>query len=46
MSENLRLIDVKHAFVDLADERMGTKAIYCTDEFFAPVENLLKPKEP
>ena len=46
MSEALQLPELKRAFVDLADERMGSKAIYCTDEFFAPVENLLKPKEP
>lgn len=46
MSETKRLKDIKHAFVDLADERMGTEAIYCTDEFFAPMKNLLKPAEP
>ncbi|MCY4282730.1 MAG: allantoicase [Gammaproteobacteria bacterium] len=46
MSEDLRLQDLRHAFADLADERMGSKTIYCTDEFFAPVENLLKTNEP
>lgn len=46
MSDNERLHDIKHAFVDLADERMGTKAIYSTDDFFAPMENMLKPAEP
>ena len=46
MSEDPRLLDIKHAFVDLADNRMGTRAIYCTDDFFAPMENLLKAVEP
>ena len=46
MSDNERLHDIKHAYVDLADERMGTKAIFCTDDFFAPMENMLKPAEP
>lgn len=33
-------------FIDLqnlAAEQFGAKVIYCTDDFFAPVENLLKP---
>ena len=46
MSDNGRLTDIKHAFVDLADERMGSKAVYCTDDFFAPVQNMLRPTEP
>ena len=46
MEEDSRLHDIRHAFVDLADSRMGTRAIYCTDDFFAPMENLLKPEEP
>ena len=46
MSVEERLHDIIHAFVDLADERMGTRALYCTDDFFAPMENLLKPAEP
>jgi allantoicase len=29
--------------VDLADERLGGKALTASDEFFAPKENLLKP---
>ncbi|MFZ7115222.1 MAG: allantoicase [Bacteroidota bacterium] len=28
---------------DLAAERLGGKALYCTDDFFAEKENLLKP---
>jgi allantoicase len=28
---------------DLAAERLGGKAVYCTDDFFAEKENLLKP---
>ncbi len=36
----------KYAFQDLinlSDERIGAIALSCTDEFFAPKENLLKP---
>ena len=25
---------------------MGTEAIYCTDDFFAPMQNMLNPREP
>ena len=46
MSEHERPTDIKHAFVDLADERLGTEAIYCTDDFFAPMQNMLNPREP
>ncbi len=28
---------------DLASERLGGKALWCTDDFFAEMENLLKP---
>lgn len=28
---------------NLAAEQFGAKALYCTDDFFAPMENLLKP---
>ena len=28
---------------NLAAESFGAKVIYCTDDFFAPVQNLLKP---
>ncbi len=30
-------------FIDLASERLGGKALSCSDDFFAPMENLLKP---
>ena len=30
-------------FIDLASERLGGKALLCTDDFFAEKENLLKP---
>lgn len=33
----------EHRWINLAEERLGTKAIYVTDDFFAPVENLFKP---
>jgi len=29
--------------IDLASERLGGKALFCTDDFFAEKENLLKP---
>ena len=29
--------------IDLASERTGGKTLKCTDDFFAPMENLLKP---
>lgn len=28
---------------NLAAEKFGAKAMYCTDDFFAPMENMLKP---
>ena len=31
------------SLIDLASERLGGKAILCTDDFFAEKENLLKP---
>jgi allantoicase len=31
--------------VDLAQERLGGAAVFANDDFFAPKENLLKPKE-
>ena len=46
MSDQERLTDIIHAFVDLADERLGTEAIYCTDDFFAPMQNMLNPRDP
>src|ERR1700676_2243399 len=32
--------------INLADERLGAIAIFATDEFFAPLERMLKPGEP
>jgi allantoicase len=32
--------------VDLADERLGGAALFASDDFFAPKENLLKPTKP
>jgi allantoicase len=29
--------------IDLAAERLGGTAVYATDEFFAPKENMLRP---
>src|SRR5882757_3120270 len=29
--------------IDLASEKMGGKALACSDDFFAPMENMLKP---
>lgn len=31
-------------WIDLAQPRLGTKPIYCTDEFFAVCERMLKPE--
>lgn len=31
------------SLIDLAAEKLGGKALYCTDDFFAEKENLLKP---
>jgi allantoicase len=32
--------------IDLASERMGGKALECSDDFFAGMENLIKPSAP
>jgi len=34
----------ENRWINLAEERLGTKALYVTDDFFAPVENLFKPE--
>ncbi len=31
------------SFINLAAEKLGGKTLECTDDFFAPMENLLKP---
>jgi len=33
-------------YVNLADARLGTKAIYVTDDWFAAVDRMLQPEEP
>ncbi len=33
-------------FIDLAAERFGGKVLWCTDDFFAEKENLIKPSKP
>jgi len=35
--------DYAWRYVNLADARLGAKAIYATDEFFAPAERMLSP---
>lgn len=35
--------DFAWRYVNLADPRLGAKAIYATDEFFAPTERMLSP---
>ncbi len=32
-----------HHFVDLAAARLGGQTLYCTDDFFAEMDNLIKP---
>ena len=32
--------------IDLAAERFGGKVLWCTDDFFAEKENLIKPSRP
>lgn len=34
------------AWIDLAQPRLGTKAVYATDDFFAPKERLISPEPP
>ena len=29
--------------LDLAAEKLGSKTLMCSDDFFAPMENLIKP---
>lgn len=33
-------------YLNLADARLGTRALYVTDDWFAPVERMLQPSEP
>ncbi len=49
MSENFVVKTSEHdnklsdKYINLAAERLGTKVLYTTDDFFAPKENLIKP---
>lgn len=43
MSSQTNLTAAFAGLIDLAAERVGGKALYANDEFFAPKENLLKP---
>jgi len=36
--------DFTKRFINLADERLGAKAVDCSDEFFAPVQRMLNPE--
>ena len=42
----INLNDLKRQFVDLLDEQLGSRAIYCSDDWFARCENLVKRAEP
>ena len=35
------LNELKREFVDLLDEQLGGRAIYCSDDWFAGCENLV-----
>lgn len=38
--------DLKKKWIDLAQPRLGAQVVYATDDFFAPKERLIEPKEP
>ncbi len=40
------LAPYRSRYLDLANSRLGAEAIYCTDDFFAPMERMLNPTEP
>ncbi len=40
------LAPYRSRYLDLANSRLGAEAIYCTDDFFAPMERMLNPAEP
>lgn len=42
----MRPEDFKRDFTDLLNERVGGKALSCSDEWFAESTNLVKPEEP
>lgn len=43
MSEHTKNAPAFTSLIDLASERLGGKALLCSDDFFAEKENLLKP---
>jgi allantoicase len=43
MTNNLLEQQFKTKYVDLASERIGGETLSCSDDFFAEMENLLKP---
>ena len=44
LSEQLRRLE--RDYINLASERLGARAMFSTDEFFAPMQRLLNPAEP
>jgi len=38
--------ELKKKWIDLAQPRLGSEVVYATDDFFAPKERLIDPKEP
>lgn len=38
--------EIAKRFVDLSHPRLGSKAISCSDEFFAPMDRILSPQSP
>jgi allantoicase len=38
--------ELRQRFINVADERLGARALFATDDFFAPKERMLKPTEP
>ena len=43
---NERSISAFTHLIDLAAERFGGQVLWCTDDFFAEKENLIKPSKP
>ncbi len=41
-----RVDDLARRYVDLSHPRLGTRAIGCSDDFFAPMERMLSPAPP
>lgn len=43
ISEPLDIVSIQNKYVDLVSERVNGRAIACSDEWFAPCDNLVKP---